>query len=378
MNKPKIAILCPKFGIVERGSEIYIAEIANRLSRDFDITIYARTKSAAESSNPPLHSPSLQVNRFFALTEQNHLVNRLYHSHPALTKLLDKFFLNPSGIESLSFCLFALPSLLFGRFSLILPDNGIWGSIYCRLIRFINKTPFIAKSSGGIEPIVGRQMPNLFICETPVVFDWFQKNLPQLKLCLIPPAVDMGKYSLKVSPVKLALPRPIFLCVGAFIPAKRIDLAIKAVAKLKRGSLVILGSGPLKSALIELANKLLTQDRFLITEVANNQIAHYYRAADVFTLPSFDEPFGKVYLEAMASGLPVVATNDQQRRYIIGQAGILCDVENINKYAKALLTASQTNFGAKPRLQARRFAWKIISKQYLSCFQNVLNPVKID
>ncbi len=52
-----------------------------------------------------------------------------------------------------------------------------------------------------------------------------------------------------------------------------------------------------------------------------------------------DEPFGQAYIQAMACGLPTVATDDEMRRNIVGDAGILCDVTQIDTYASAIATA---------------------------------------
>ena len=76
------------------------------------------------------------------------------------------------------------------------------------------------------------------------------------------------------------------------------------------------------------------------------------------------EAFGIVYVEAMASGLPVVATDDENRREIIGDAGLFVDPENIEEYAQTLGKALKTDFGEKPRQQAKKFSWDKIASQY--------------
>ena len=100
-----------------------------------------------------------------------------------------------------------------------------------------------------------------------------------------------------------------------------------------------------------------------------------YRGADVFTLPSWErEAFGLVYLEAMASNLPVVAPDDESRREIIKDAGILVGVTDVDLYAKALKEAAEKNFGDKPRRQAEKFSWDKISKEYIEVANKRLEP----
>jgi glycosyltransferase involved in cell wall biosynthesis len=94
-----------------------------------------------------------------------------------------------------------------------------------------------------------------------------------------------------------------------------------------------------------------------------------YRSADVFTLPSASsEAFGNVLVEAMATNLPVVATNDPIRHEIVGEAGILIDPENTEEYAAALQKALEINWGEKSRKQAEKFSWDKIALKYEELF----------
>ena len=89
-----------------------------------------------------------------------------------------------------------------------------------------------------------------------------------------------------------------------------------------------------------------------------------YRSVDVFTLPSINEPFSLAYMEAMASGLPVVTTDDEMRRYIVGDSGILCDVTYTEKYADALFQVLKINWQQKAINNALRFSWDTIALRY--------------
>lgn len=99
---------------------------------------------------------------------------------------------------------------------------------------------------------------------------------------------------------------------------------------------------------------------------------NYYRAADIFSLPSkSSEAFGLVYLEAMASNLPVVAPNDDNRKFIIGKAGLLCNVSDLDDYAGTLTAALKTDFTDLPRQQAEKFSWDNIASQYEQIIETV-------
>ena len=97
-----------------------------------------------------------------------------------------------------------------------------------------------------------------------------------------------------------------------------------------------------------------------------------YSRANVFTLASKTyESFGIVLVEAMASGLPVVATDDPIRREIVGDAGLFVDPTDTDAYAAAIEKALNTDWGNKPRKQAEKFDWDVIAKQYEDLFNTL-------
>src|SRR3989304_9716589 len=143
-----------------------------------------------------------------------------------------------------------------------------------------------------------------------------------------------------VSAGKTQFKRPLVLSVSALLPYKRIDLLIKAIAKLPGVNLLLIGDGPARVEITKLGASLLPERFFYIPHVKHNKMPIYYGAADIFSLPSkSSEAFGLVYLEAMASNLPVVAPSDDNRKFIIGKAGFLCDVNDSENYAAALSAA---------------------------------------
>jgi glycosyltransferase involved in cell wall biosynthesis len=66
----------------------------------------------------------------------------------------------------------------------------------------------------------------------------------------------------------------------------------------------------------------------------------------------------------MASNLPVVAPDDLSRKEIIGEAGILTDVFDIQKYSQSLNQALSFDWKEKPRVQAGKFSWERIAREY--------------
>jgi glycosyltransferase involved in cell wall biosynthesis len=116
---------------------------------------------------------------------------------------------------------------------------------------------------------------------------------------------------------------PVVLSVGRVAPEKNLDVVIDAYRALLRrvpdARCVIVGDGPGRAAL-EAAHP----DVIFAGTRCGPELAAYYASADVFVFPSLTETFGNVVLEAMASGVPVVAYAEAAAREYIrnGQNGI--------------------------------------------------------
>ncbi len=147
---------------------------------------------------------------------------------------------------------------------------------------------------------------------------------------------------------------PIILSVGALTEREQHDLSIKAVAKLLKGSLLIIGDGKKKKELEQLGLLLLGKQRFKILDADYRELPKYYRSAKIFTLPCRNgETAGSVYREALAANLPVVAPDDPSRQRIIGEkAGELVDVYDPQRFALALAHSLAKDYKDEPRKQA--------------------------
>jgi glycosyltransferase involved in cell wall biosynthesis len=103
------------------------------------------------------------------------------------------------------------------------------------------------------------------------------------------------------------------LFVGRFYRRKRVDVLLRAAALLKTRlpdmQVRIVGNGPCTRALHGLARELNLEDTVAwLGDVSRAALAEEYNRATVFCLPSMQEGFGIVLLEAMAAGKPVVAS----------------------------------------------------------------------
>jgi len=133
-----------------------------------------------------------------------------------------------------------------------------------------------------------------------------------------------------------------FISVGGLIDRKGMDLTIKAFNKAfknnPRTKLKIIGGGPEKKNLESLIKELHLESRIKLTgRIERKKIAEYFKKSDAFVLASKGETFGVVFIEAMASGLPVIATRcGGPEHFIKKEQGLIIEKNNIDKLAGAM------------------------------------------
>lgn len=209
------------------------------------------------------------------------------------------------------------------------------------------------------------------VCINPA---FYERNQSRWKCVLIPNGIDLARFAPgHDARTRLGLPcdRPIVLMVSAFIDTKRVLEGIRAVAKVKDAMLVVAGDGPLRLEGDRLAARLLP-DRYRRISLPADQMPDLYRSADAFLHLSKDESFGNVYLEAAATGLPVVAHDYALTQWILGDAPFLCDTDDENmlvgKLESALKAGSQP---VSPSLS--RFSWNRIADDYRAFLREIVD-----
>lgn len=148
---------------------------------------------------------------------------------------------------------------------------------------------------------------------SPVVSALHQRRPDVVRV--IPFGVDTERYSPEQNDRARSLrdswgPGPIVLFLGRLRYYKGLHILIRAMEKLD-AKLVVVGTGPMRSHIVPMGRAYLG-DRFLhVHRVDDDEVPDFYRAADIFCLPSTSraEAFGISTVEAMATGLPVVTTD---------------------------------------------------------------------
>ena len=158
----------------------------------------------------------------------------------------------------------------------------------------------------------------------------------------------------------------VLLSVGGLIPRKGHHIAIEALPACPDCTLVIAGGGPLRAELEQLAQRLGVADRVrFMGDTPHGQLPALYSAADALVLASEREGWANVLLEAMACGLPVLATdvNGTAEAVRAPEAGLL-----LPERSAACLTRKLAELRADlPRREdtrryAERFGWGPIAR----------------
>jgi glycosyltransferase involved in cell wall biosynthesis len=208
-------------------------------------------------------------------------------------------------------------------------------------------------------------------------------GVPPQRLALVPEGIDLELWQPSTDPAVLAdldARREPFtvLCVARQYPRKRIVDLVEAFARVIArepcARLVVIGDGPDHAALVERVQTLGLEDHVQLLGALPDdaEVRAWYGRASVFCLPSEQEGFGIVFLEAMASGLPVVSTTAAAIPEVVpdGEAGLLVPPRDPAALAEALLRLLQdpqlrARLRDAGRLQARRFSWERVADRFL-------------
>lgn len=183
--------------------------------------------------------------------------------------------------------------------------------------------------------------------------------------------------------------RSIVLAAGRLLPVKGFDLLLEAFARIADAhpdwDLVILGEGPMRSQLESTARLIGPGDRVRLPGHTGNP-ADFYARADIFALPSRREGFPNVLIEAMASGVPVVAFDCLTGPRAIlsdGVDGLLVPAGDVAALAHALQRlitdpALRQRIGAHATGIRRRYSASVIVPMFDRLLGHAGSPAAVD
>lgn len=190
--------------------------------------------------------------------------------------------------------------------------------------------------------------------------------------------------------------KPLILFVGRFLDFKRLPLLVQAIAKVNQMyqttsddppfNLLVWGGMPGEwegQHPYTLAHELGLPNVFFCGWLPHDILSEGLNIADVFVAPSYYEPFGQVFLEAMATRLPVIATRSGGPLSFVFDTGDepngwLCEVDDVDSLAQTIYEAL-TNEPERIRrgdnaltLVRRTYSWKEIARQYVTVYKRLI------
>jgi len=198
----------------------------------------------------------------------------------------------------------------------------------------------------------------------------------------IPLGVDTSRFS----PGDASSPsaQPVVAYVGRLEPYKGVDTLLRAAVSRPDWRVELTGDGPQRADLEALAAELGIVDRVRFLGFAQGEeLADRYRRADVVAVPSIPWPgwleqFCRVAVEAMASGVPVVASRSGAIPDVVADAGILVPPGDPDALREALDEALQPARWKALRdaglRRSREFTWERVAEQLLALYREVVPP----
>jgi phosphatidyl-myo-inositol alpha-mannosyltransferase len=206
---------------------------------------------------------------------------------------------------------------------------------------------------------------------------------------IIPSGIDYGFFASEVPPIpKFMDDKRNILFVGRQEPRKGLPYLLEAYAQLKREMprtrLIVVGpDGGLRAACIRYVQQNNVQDVIFTDYVPTDELPRYYKTGDVFCAPNTGhESLGLILLEAMAAGLPIVASRIQGFEDVLtdGHHGLLVPPKNSAAMSEALArmlsdAGMREEMGRAGSRQAQLYSWEEMSGRVLRFYEDVGNGV---
>ena len=194
------------------------------------------------------------------------------------------------------------------------------------------------------------------------------------RIRVVPEGIEIERWRAALdSAERLPEDPPGILCVAHLYPRKDVAGLLDAMARLRaRAVLRVVGTGPELERLRRQAGRLALADRVEFSgHVSFSRLAAEYRRASVFCLPSRQEGFGIVFLEAMAAGLPIVAARAGAVPEVVGEdCGVLVPPADPQALATALEellgdAGRRASLGAAGKRRVERFEAHAAASEFL-------------
>ncbi|MGN6610012.1 MAG: glycosyltransferase [Jatrophihabitans sp.] len=359
-------------GVDAGGQNVHVAELATAVAaRGHDVTVFTRRDDPALPERVPL-APGVVVEHLDAGPPTVLPKDDLVQYVPQMcAELVDRLSYDPPAVLHAHFWMSGLASLAAAR-ELGVPMVQTFHALGAVKRRHQGAADTSPASRIGGERDLARHATRVLASCTDERAEVMRLGARPARIDVVPSGVDLDLFT-PDGDVAPRGGRHRLLCVGRLVPRKGVDDAIRLVAKLPQAELVIAG-GPSADRLDAdeevrrlrvLADQVGAGDRVqLVGSVGRDRLPALIRSADAVLCLPWYEPFGIVPLEAMACGVPVVASavGGLLDTVVHGVTGVHVrprDPAAAVNAVRALLadSAMRDRLGRAGRERARRYTW---------------------
>ena len=233
---------------------------------------------------------------------------------------------------------------------------------------------------GILQPYLDRIHRGIAVSEPARTF--FNRYFPDFPLRVIPNGIDVNVFKPGLTPIRHLRDDSVnILFVGRLEKRKGLGDLLRGYefmkARIPQSRLIVVGDGPLRGKVESYVTRHRLPDVVLAGYVPDSVKPRYYNSADIFCAPATGaESFGIVLLEAMASGLPVVATEVPGYMSVLepGRDSLTVRPKGWAELGAALIILARDadlrrRMGAYGHDKARRYAWEAVASQVIEVYE---------
>ncbi|MGH9785877.1 MAG: glycosyltransferase family 4 protein [Terriglobia bacterium] len=365
---PRVALVSVGLGQIQRGFERYFSDLFEVLRDHLPVTLFKSGGAhGAQEKIPRLLRPTRAILRAVPL---NGLTGR--SEYPQYKP------------DCAAFGLSLLPELWGNRFDVIHCIDPPLAAVLQRLQRMFRLPGRLLFTEGSLMP------PPYYPPEAHVhhvALAQFQEavamGIPESRMTMVPCGIHAERFD--VAADRHELRRKYGVAESTFVILavtavkrihKRVHYLIEEVSGLEGDFLLWIDGNPADPAVPELAREKLGS-RCRITHLPSSDLPELYRLADVLVHAALEESFGLAVVEALASGLPVLAHDSPHFEWLIGDRNCLVDMRVSGKLAARLheLAARRDELAAGAQTRATRvrraFDWRGLTPAYVEMYRKV-------
>lgn len=376
----KICIYNLTTGVSFGGVEIFSLRLAETLSRlGEDVYIFTGRPSTFLSNEATLHSGKVQGKGLRVKT---------YHYLPPhyIPDLGTRF---KKLVSRLSFAVFCFKDLCKEKFDIIHIQKP-YDLLPALLVKVITGAKVILGSHGTDfyfgDRVFAKKVDGVFSCSSFNAKEIWERYRRKARViyngCDIDLFKPMGPDRGLKEKIKIG-DSPVIFTAGRLVNWKRVDILISAIPFLKTQNfkVIICGEGDHKSGLLSLSKALGVEDRIIwLGAIPHEELPRYLSLASVFVQPSISESFGISICEAMAMGIPVVASRSGGVPEVVedGVNGFLVTPGDIKKVAESIdILLADSNMRRTMGKEGRAkielmFTWNSVAERVMEGYKEVL------